>query len=148
MENLILFLATSLALHAPTPKFKRYIIGSAGCSSLLFSGANSLYIKYTKDGEKVYFNEHKTGGVTYGLIVVQMKEVFTLEEASTILAQYTKAVRIPFKIVHHLPMEMEKQNQTASWLVLGDQGQNSPGLFIRGKDPDHAGRFTEITLHR
>ena len=124
MENLILFLATSLALHAPTPKFKRYIIGSAGCSSLLFSGANSLYIKYTKDGEKVYFNEHKTGDVTYGLIVVQMKDVFTLEEASTILAQYTNAVRIPFKIVHHLPMEMEKQNEK---VVLTNYWQDKNG---------------------
>jgi len=114
MENLIMFLATSLALHVPTPKFKRYTIGSSGCSSLLFSGANSLYVKYTKDDEKVYFNEHTIAGVTYGLVVVQMKDVFTLEEASTILVQYTKAVRKPFKIVHHLPMEMEKQNGKVS----------------------------------
>ena len=84
-----------------------------------FSGASSLLVKYTKDADKVYFNEHKTGGVTYGLIVVQMKDVFTLQAAASILVRYTKAVRKPFSIAHYLPMEIEMQkgkiSLTAYW---------------------------------
>ena len=107
MENLFLFLATSLVLRIPTSRFKRYFIGNTGCSSLLLSDKNVLHIKKTNDGDTVYFNEHTINGVTYGLIMVQMKEAYTLKQAENILVQYINQSRKPFGISHNISMQVE-----------------------------------------
>jgi hypothetical protein len=70
MENLLMFLATSLVLRLSNPKFKRYLIGS-GCSALLVSGNKTLHCKSTKDGDRVSFYDHTVNAVTFGLITVQ-----------------------------------------------------------------------------
>ncbi len=94
MENLFLFLATSLVLRATTPGFKRYII-CPGCSTLLNSGARTLHVRHTKDGDRLFFNEYAEDGVIYGMICIEMKEVYALEQAENILVHYMNRVRKP-----------------------------------------------------
>lgn len=125
MENLFFFLATSLALRIPKPKFKRYIIGNSGCSSLLPSDRNTLHIKNTNEGDKVYFNESNLGNVTYGLITVQMKNVYTLKQAEEILVQYINRCRKPFGIFYTISMQVENM---AGKLVITDYWQDEKNI--------------------
>jgi hypothetical protein len=123
MENLLMFLATSLVLRITTPKFKRYLTGN-GCSALLVSGNNTLHFKHTKDGDRVYFYDHTITGVTYGLIMVQMKELYTLHQAENILVQYINRVRRPLYIAHNTGMEIEKKNGV---ITISDYWQDETG---------------------
>ena len=124
MENLILLLAASLGLHTPPSKFRRYPIGHSGCSALFFPGANTLHVQYTSEGDKIYFNDHTVKGVTYGLIAVQMKEVFTLREAEKILTHYVNRLRKPFLIEFNLSMEIKSLRTS---LELIDYWQDKEG---------------------
>src|ERR1051325_6133826 len=99
MENLFMYLATSLAIRkVNTPRFKRYIIGQSGCTALLHSEEKTLHIRYTKQGDKIYFNEYESNGVAYGIICVQMKDAYVLSNAKNILVQYMNRARKPMHI--------------------------------------------------
>lgn len=125
MENLFFFLATSLVLRIPKPKFKRYLIGSSGCTSLLLADNDQLQIKHTKEGDTIYFNDHTSNGVTYGLICVQMKQLYTLRQAETILVQYINRVRKPLGIAYNISMEIEKATEQIS---ISDYWQDQQGV--------------------
>lgn len=125
MENLLLLFATSLVWRISAPKFKRYLIGRTGCSSLLLTGETTLHIQPTKDGERVYFYEHDANGVTYGLITVNMKNLHTIEQAESILVQYVNRIRRPFGISHNVYQEMEKSLTSVS---LTDYWQDEEGI--------------------
>lgn len=125
MENLFLFLATSLVLRIPKPKFKRYIIGNSGCSSFLPNDRNLLHIQRTKDGDRIYFNESNLRNVTYGLITVQMKDVFTLKQAEEILVQYINRCRKPFGISYNISMQVEN---AAGKIVITDYWQDEKSI--------------------
>ena len=137
MENLILLLATSLGLHNPSPSFRRYVIGNSRCSALLFPGGNTLHIQHTSEGDKIYFNDHTVKGVTYGLILVQMKHVYTLQDAEKILIHYVNRLRKPFSIEYNISMEIEKSGTV---LELIDYWQDKEGRdwktkgYTNGKD--------------
>ena len=124
MENLILLVAASLGLQSPNSQLRRYQIGNSGCSALLFSGAMRLHIQYTRDGDRIYFNDHQINGVNYGLILVQMNEVFTLRDAEKILIHYVNRLRKLFFIEYNISMEIEKQGAA---LELTDYWQDSEG---------------------
>jgi hypothetical protein len=125
MESLFMFLATSLMLRIPNPKFKRYLIGQSGCASLLISANNQLHIKHTKDGDVIYFNDTSVGGVTYGLICVHMKQLSTLPQAEKILVQYINRVRRPLGIAYNILMEAEK---AAGQTTITDYWQDEQGV--------------------
>ena len=124
MENFFMFLATSLILRIPSPKFKRYLIGQSGCTSLLISGGNQLHIKHTKEGDVIYFNDSTIGCVTYGMICVRMKQVYTPREAETILVQYMNRVRKPLGIAYNISMEVEK---ATGQITITDYWQDEAG---------------------
>ena len=124
MENLLMFLATSLVLRISAPKFKRYLIGS-GCSSLLVSGNNTIHFKTTNEGDRVCFYDQTLGGVTYGLITIQMKELYTLHQAECILVQYINRMRKPFGIAYNISMEIEKNEGVLS---ITDYWQDENGI--------------------
>src|SRR5829696_1501797 len=124
MENLFMFLATTLVLRMSTPKFKRYLIGG-GCSSLLVAGNNTLHYKHTKDGDRIYFHDHTLNNVTYGLILVQMKGLYTLHQAENILINYINRVRRPFHIAYNISMEIEKMDGT---ITITDYWQDDLGI--------------------
>ena len=124
MENLLMFLATSLVLRIPKPKFKRYLIGS-GYSALLVSGHNTLHYKTTKEGDRVYFYDQLVGDVTYALITVQMKELYTLHQAENILVQYINGLRKPLEIAYNISMEIEKNEGI---LTITDYWQDEKGI--------------------
>ena len=123
MENLLMFLATSLVLRIPKPKFKRYLIGS-GYSALLVSGHNTLHYKTTKEGDRVRFYDHEVDNVTYGLITVHMKELYTLHQAENILVQYINRLRRPFGIAYNISMEIEKNK---GMITICDYWQDDNG---------------------
>jgi hypothetical protein len=125
MENLILLFATSLVWRISEPKFKRYIIGRTGCTSLLLAEETRLHIQSTTDGERVYFYEHGANGVTYGSITVNMKELYTLEQVETIMIQYVNRIRKPFGICYNVSIEME---QSADRVSLTDYWQDEEGV--------------------
>ena len=132
MENLFVFLATSLVLHKVTsPRIKHYKVGQSGCSTLLHSREKTLHIRYTKQGDKIYFNEYMADGVTYGTICVQMKDAYALCNARNILINYLSQVRKPMGIVHNFSMEIEK---TRSLIAVTDywQDENSIDWKIKG----------------
>lgn len=124
MENLFLFLATSLVLRNGSRRFKRYSICS-GCSSLLHSGSKLLHVRQAKDGDTLYFNEYMSDGVTYGMICVQMQEEYTLHQAESILVHYINRVRKPLRILFNTSMEIERTNRLLS---ITDYWQDQRGM--------------------
>lgn len=124
MENLFVFLATSLVLRISSTRFRRYMISNE-CSTLLHSGAKTLHIRHTKDGDKLFFNEYAEDGVTYGLICVQMSQLHSLPEAEKIMVQYINRVRKPLHIAFNLSMEMERSAKTS---IITDYWQDIAGF--------------------
>ncbi len=124
MENLFVFLATSLVLRATGPRFKRYLI-CPGCSTFLNSSARNLQVRHTKDGDKLFFNEYAEDGVTYGTICVQMREEYSLEEAERILVHYLNRVRKPMHIACNFSMDVKTEDQQ---LTITDYWQDLAGI--------------------
>lgn len=109
MENLFMFLATSLVLRISSQKRSRYLIGSSGASCLLFTVAKKFSIKYTREGDRIYFNEYTDSKVTYGVICIDMKNLYNLGQAENILGQYINKIRKPFKISHNVSIEIKRK---------------------------------------
>ena len=125
MENLFMFLATSLILRISTPKFRRYLIGHSGCTSLLLSGNNQLHIEHTTERDVIYFNESTVDGIMYGLICIQMKQLYTMSQAENILVQYINRVRKPLQIAYNSMMEVENLN---GQITITDYWQDNDGV--------------------
>ena len=123
MENLFVFLATSLALRIASPRFRRYTL-FPGCSALLNSGSRTLHIRQTKDGDRLFFNEHIEEGITYGMIGVQMREEHSLDDAERILVNFINRSRKPLKIYCNASMEVET---TDDLLTITDYWQDMNG---------------------
>jgi hypothetical protein len=124
MENLFLFLATSLVLRVTSPRFRRYVI-CPGCSTLLNSESRTLHIRYTKDGDKLFFNEYVADGITYGVICVQMQSRQTLKKAEHILVNYMNRIRKPMHIQANASMEVETNERL---LTITDYWQDKAGI--------------------
>lgn len=105
MENLILFLATSLLFRASSKRqIQNQLIGNTGCSALL-AADESLESSITASGDELYFHEFKEKKVSYGLICVQMSSQHTLEEAEVMLRSYIDKLKGPFYILHNTGMD-------------------------------------------
>jgi hypothetical protein len=101
MENLILFLATSLVIRfSSSKKIKLQFIGNTGCSALL-SADTKLESSLTQSGDELYFHEFKDKNVTYGIICVDMNEKYSLAEAEEMLRSYIESLRGPLYILHN-----------------------------------------------
>ena len=101
MENLLLFLATSLVIRFSfTKRIKLQFIGNTGCSALL-SSDNKLDSTLTQAGDHLYFHEFKDKNVTYGLICIQMNHEYTTADAGEMLRSYIDKLRGPFYILHN-----------------------------------------------
>jgi len=100
MENLILFLATTLVIRfSSSKKAKLQYIGDTGCSALLSD--NKLDSNLTQTGDRLYFQEFKDSGVSYGMICVQMNDQFELYEAEEMLRSYIDKLKGPLYILHN-----------------------------------------------
>ena len=100
MENLILFLATTLVIRLSSNKrTKLQLIGNTGCSALLSD--NRLDSNLTQSGDRLYFQEFKDNGVTYGMICVQMNDQYELYEAEEMLRCYMANLKAPLYILHN-----------------------------------------------
>lgn len=124
MENLLLFLATGLVLRATNTRYKRYNV-CPGCSTLLHSGSRTLHTRFTKDGDKIYFNDHEANGVTYGMVCIQMTDMHTLLQAKKILIQYINKARRPMQIAYNVAMEIKVE---AGGLSITDYWQDNDGI--------------------
>ena len=132
MENIFLLLASRLAGRTAESKFKRYMIGRTGCTALLLWGDPSFYIYKTNDKEPVYFYEQEMTDVSFGMIVVNMRELYTLDKAESILMHYMNSIRKPFCIACNVGMETERDGQS---LRVNDYWQDANGIDwkVRGE---------------
>lgn len=101
MENLILFLATSLMIRfSSSKKIRHQFIGNTGCSAFL-SSDSKLECTLTESGDEFYFHEFKDKAVTYGMICVHMTDEYSLAEAEEMLYSYVDKLKEPFYILHN-----------------------------------------------
>ncbi len=84
---------------------KRYIIGDADCSSLLFDGL--VHTHKTADGDRLHFYEQDVHGVCYGFIVVKLNQPQPIDTAGKMLVEYLAGVRKPWEIVHGSEVDVD-----------------------------------------
>lgn len=139
-----MFLATSLVLRIPSPRLRRYFIGNSGATCLLFTAGKSLSVKYTPEKDCIYFNDYTDNGVTYGLICIEMKDLYTKRQAKKILVAYINKMRTPFKIAYNVAMDIQRKsnvvlvsdywqdNQCRDWKIKGyTNGKVMAVLYVK-----------------
>jgi hypothetical protein len=125
MENLILFLATSLVIRFSSSKrIKLQFIGDTGCSALL-SSEHKLDVALTDSGDQLYFHEFRDKGVTYGMICVKMNDEYTLTDAEDMLRSYIDKLRGPFYILHNTGIHDDADWNSEASKTIVDYWQDS-----------------------
>jgi hypothetical protein len=123
MENLFFLLATSFVLRLSTSrKFKSYFIGNTGCSALMFT--NSFKKTLTPSGDHFHFNEFSERDVTYGIICIDLKQQYELQEATEMLASYIHKLRAPFFILHSTGLSHSSDWNHLSSITMVDYWQD------------------------
>lgn len=124
MENLILFLATSLVFRLSSSKrIKNQLIGDTGCSALL-DADSELEATPTQSGDQLYFHEFREKNVAYGMICVRMNTHHSLEEAETMLRVYIDQLKGPFYILHNTGIYDEADWNSDSSRTIADYWQD------------------------
>ena len=134
MENLILFLATSLVIRfSSSKKIKLQFIGNTGCSALV-SSDNKLESTLTQCGDQLYFYEFKDKNVTYGMICVDMNEQYSLTEAGEMLRSYIDKLRGPLYILHNTGIheDTDWNSETSTTIVDYWQDCNKKDWKVKG----------------
>jgi hypothetical protein len=134
MENLLLFLATSLVIRFSSSKrIKLQFIGNTGCSALL-SSDNKLDSTLTQSGDHLYFHEFKDQNVTYGMICIQMNHKYTPAEAEEMLRSYIDKLRGPFYILHNTGIhdDADWNSETSKTIVDYWQDSNKKDWKVKG----------------
>jgi hypothetical protein len=134
MENLLLFLATSLVIRfSSTKRIKLQFIGNTGCSALL-SSDNKLDATLTRSGDHLYFHEFKDQNVTYGLICIQMNHEYTPADAEEMLRSYIDKLRDPFYILHSTGIhdDADWNSETSKTIVDYWQDSNKKDWKVKG----------------
>jgi hypothetical protein len=132
MENLLLILATSFVLRLSSRKLQHCFIGDTGCF-LLFAKGTTFEKRKTESGDDLYFNEFTEKGVTYGVICVEMKSKYDVDDALDMLARYMNQLRGPFFIFHQVGQERSKDWNWASSITLVDYWQDAKGVDCKVK---------------
>ena len=134
MENLILFLATSLVIRfSSSKKIKLQFIGNTGCSALR-SSDNKLESTLTQCGDQLYFHEFKDKNVTYGMICVNMNAQYSLTEAGEMLRSYIDNLRGPLYILHNTGIheDTDWNSETSTTIVDYWQDCNKKDWKVKG----------------
>ncbi|HTM93156.1 MAG TPA: hypothetical protein VL095_12100 [Flavisolibacter sp.] len=134
MENLILFLATSLVFRfSSSKKIKLQFIGNTGCSALL-SSDNDLESTLTQSGDQLYFHEFKDRNVTYGMICIDMNEPYGLAEAEEMLRSYIDKLRGPLYILHNTGIheDADWNSETSKTIVDYWQDHSKKDWKVKG----------------
>jgi hypothetical protein len=134
MENLILFLATSLVIRLSSPKkIKLQFIGNSGCSALL-SSDNKVESAFTQSGDQLYFHEFKDRNVTYGMICIDMNQQYSLVEAEEMLRSYVDKLRRPLYILHNTGIheDADWNSETSTTIVDYWQDYSKKDWKVKG----------------
>lgn len=126
MENLILFLATSLVIRfssSTTKRFKSKYVGNTGCRALLGADAD-FEVSTTGSGDRLYFHEFEHGNVGYGMICVEMQQRYGLHTAETMLRSYMAKLKGCFRILHDTGMYAAKDWNTGHSKAVIDYWQD------------------------
>jgi len=124
MENLILFLATSLVVRLSSSKrIKLQFIGDTGCSALL-SSDNKTECTLSQSGDQLYFHEFKDKAVTYGMICIQINSECSLEEAEEMLHSYIDKLKGPFYILHNTGIHDDTDWNSETSRTISDYWQD------------------------
>jgi hypothetical protein len=133
MENLLLILATSFVLRlSATKKLQHSFIGNTGCF-FLFPKGIEFELTRTESGDDLYFNEFSEKGIIYGIICVDMKQRFPLQEATEMLGQYMNKLKGPFFIFHSLGHQEDQDWNHTSSSTLVDYWQDAAGRDCKVK---------------
>ena len=125
MENLILFIATSLVIRFSSSKrIKLQFIGDTGCSALV-SSDNRIDSTLTQAGDRLYFHEFRDRNVIYGIICVQMNHEYSLTEAEEMLRSYIDKLRGPFYILHNTGIHDDADWNSETSKTVVDYWQDS-----------------------
>ena len=128
MENLLFFLATSLAMRINTQrKLQQQYIGTTGCSALLYAQQDDLNKVKTASGDDLYFHEHKSKGVSYGMILVEMQDDHDLVIATEMLISYIDKLRSPLSIMHRVGITKDIDWNTTESSTILDYWQDKKG---------------------
>lgn len=132
MENLLLWIATSLLFNRPAaPRtFQRQYIGHTGCSVCVLSDSDSFESTWTPSHDTMYINEMKDGSAVYGVIAIDLFEpTDNLDHAEGILGQFMNSLHSTFDIEHHTGL-INGYTQTAHRQVRGivDYWQDTDGI--------------------
>jgi hypothetical protein len=134
MENLILFIATSLVIRFSSSKrIKLQFIDNTGCSALL-SSDHKLEATLTQSGDHLYFHEFKNKNVTFGMICVHMNEQYTLAEAEEMLRSYVEKLKAPFYILHNTGIhnDADWNSETTKTIVDYWQDRHKKDWKVKG----------------
>ena len=134
MENLLLFLATSLVIRFSSSKrIKLQFIGNTGCSALLSSN-NKLDCTLTESGDQLFFHEFTDKTVTYGMICIKMNQEYSLAEAEEMLGAYIEKLRGPFYILHNTGIDDDADwnSETSKTIVDYWQDSNKKDWKVKG----------------
>jgi hypothetical protein len=134
MENLILFLATSLVIRfSSSKKIRLQFIGNTGCSALL-SSDTKLESSLTQCGDLLYFHEFKDKKVTYGMICIDMTHQYSLTEAEEMLRSYIDKLRGPLYILHNTGIheDADWNSETSKTIVDYWQDCNKKDWKVKG----------------
>jgi len=124
MENLILFLATSLVIRfSSSKKIKLQAVGQTGCSALLSSESKPEAVS-TKSGDQLYFHEFKDKKVSYGMICIDMDRQYSIAEAEEMLRNYIDKLRGPLYILHNTGMQEDADWNSEASITIVDYWQD------------------------
>lgn len=125
MENLLLFLATSLVIRFSTLKgFKLQLIGDTGCSALLPANKKADF-SVTDSGDQLYFHEFADKNVTYGMICIKMNGHYSLNEAESMLSSYIDQLKSPFYILHNTGLHADADWNSETSRTIVDYWQDA-----------------------
>jgi len=99
-KTILLFLFTAIIAGTSAQSFKKYPIGTSGCSVYLFCGP-AFDEAYSEDSSKVYTGECAKDSVYYGTICVKLlNPVKDITQAEELVVAYLDFLKKSFSIEH------------------------------------------------
>lgn len=131
MENLIMFLATTIVLRISSSSratMKKFLIGDTGCSVYTFSGENDFDTTMTLTGDRMYLHDYTENGVTYGVICIHMKEQYAVDEAEELLKKYMGKLKGSLFVLHDTGIMDAHDYNSISTISLENYWQDVEGI--------------------
>jgi hypothetical protein len=130
MENLVFLLSAVFAYGYTTApkKLKTYPVGRAGATVYLPENFKAFDRTTTQHGDEFYIGECKAEKAGYGVLYIDLKDEYSMEDAETMLMYYISRLQEPFSIAHNTGIGYCKSMNNISRVVkLVDYWQDEDG---------------------